>query len=748
MGGYGAQSWTDETERMDRGHTPRGAIAISRLENICLLSTRFEQTLGFPPAFLPMGEPPSRDGSYSSFPNSDDDEPETSGSERGGGGGEDAHRPLPLRQQLVGACRADDRLRPLLTLNVSCSAAENRFISHLSQHFEVSEVGMLARCLCVPLVSLRVGKVDRHGALLCPTTIRGKLSLGLLPSSSMRLAFSGDDGCSEELALLNDGLEVSEVVIEEIPADNSGRSFLIRISESKRLYYWCAEKSKECGMELLAKMKNLLQGRPTLSDLTGISNSRLDAFVTNLHAYLLAPSIGDAKLLGASTALLSTSSSQGQLLQSPSAVSRSSRSRTSAANATKANSIYQASLSPRSSTFKDGVPRTSCAKVVGREKLKRRGDWLGPSTALIDANPLIAKSVNLDSTSEVCDGDCSKNSITSAPSLDLPLSFPLLPSLYPFATQCPLPEDSSENPFKPYYCWCPPCPSSLQYSVTPLHMPVSSVEPFPQTPLGSLVSNEVSSISSFSAKLDTNNSPSLNLPSILHDPSLHLPLPTSIVPLHGSMVSTYPLLHLPFPTSPLVPVHGSQVPAFPLLHLPLPTSPFVSLHSSQVSTFTPLMSDPIVHVPVIDMCSSGQAYLVSCGPSITSAVPLLPSLKPLIPETESLVERSARETLMRLIASTPPSSNPQLVNILPAVLTDVPENISRSPNVNMHVGVHRNDLLLSSSWGANVIGSGMAAMELHSEDEVSSGHDAHAMVAFTEFDDINGDHDQSHFRRI
>uniref|UniRef100_A0A453BRC7 Uncharacterized protein n=1 Tax=Aegilops tauschii subsp. strangulata TaxID=200361 RepID=A0A453BRC7_AEGTS len=632
-----------------------------------------------------MGEPPSREGSYSSFPNSDDDEPETSGSERGaGGGGEDAHRPLPLRQQLVGACRADDRLRPLLTLNVSCSAAENRFISHLSQHFEVSEVGMLARCLCVPLVSLRVGKVDRHGPLLCPTTIRGKLSLGLLPSSSMRLTFSGDDGCSEELALLNDGLEVSEAVIEEISADNSGRSFLVRISESKRLYYWCAEKSKECGMELLAKMKNLLQGRPTLSDLTGISNSRLDAFVTNLHAYLLAPSIGDAKLLGSSTGFLSNSSSQGQHLQPPSVVSRSSRSRTSAANATKASSIYQASLSPRSSTFKDGVPRTSCAKVVGREKLKRRGDWLGPSTALIDANPLIAKSVKPDSTSEVCDRDCSKNSVTPASSLDLPLSFPLLPPLYP------LPEEGySENPFKPYYCWCPPCPSSLQYSVTPLHMPVTSVEPFPQSPLGSLVSNEVSSVSSFSAKLDTTNSPSLNLPSILHDPSLHLQLPTSIVPLHGSMVPT----------------------------------------------FTPLMSDPIVHVPVIDMCSSGQAYLVSCGPSITSPVPLLPSLKPLIPETESLVERSARETLMRLLASTPPSSNPQLVNILPAVLTDVPENISRSPNVNMHVGVHRNDLLLSSSWGANVIGSGMAAMELHSEDEVSSGHDAHAMVAFTEFDD-------------
>ena len=93
------------------------------------------------------------------------------------------------------------------------------------------------------------------------------------------------------------------------------------------------------------------------------------------------------------------------------------------------------------------------------------------------------------------------------------------------------------------------------------------------------------------------------------------------------------------------------------------------------------MSDPIVHVPVIDVCSAGQAYLVSCGPSITSTVPLLTSLKPLLPEAESLVERSARETLMRLIASAPPASNPQLANVLPLVIPDMPESISRANNV-------------------------------------------------------------------
>jgi hypothetical protein len=53
-------------------------------------------------------------------------------------------------------------------------------------------------------------------------------------------------------------------------------------------------------------------------------------------------------------------------------------------------------------------------------------------------------------------------------------------------------------------------------------------------------------------------------------------------------------------------------------------------------------------------------------------------LKPLLPEADSLVERSARETLMRLIASTPPSSHPQLANILPVV---VPDCLTRANNV-------------------------------------------------------------------
>lgn len=525
---------------------------------------------------------------------------------------------------------------------------------------------MLARCLCVPLVSLRVGKVQRDGTLLCPTPVRGKLNLVLLPTSSMRLSFVCDDGYSEQLALLSNSSEFSEVVVEEISADNSGRSFLIRISESKVLYYWCAEKSKEHGMELLTKMKNLLDGRPTLSDLTGIANSRLDAFATHLHAYLLASSIGDVKSFGSYNDFLSSSRPHDQYLQLQSAVSKTSRFRASATNATKSSTVYQSSLSPRSGTFKDGAQRASCARVVVKEKLKGRAEWPGPLTTADDVNPSTHKSISPEFASEKCDAGCSRNIITSVP-LDLPLSFPMLPSIYSLGT-CPPPEVSLEKQFKPYYCWCPPCPSSLQYTVTPLHMPAGSVDPLPLPPLSSLLASEQPPSSAVSAKLDTTDLPSLNLPSILHDP----------------------LLHLPLPTSPLIPLHGSQVP-----------------------TFTPLMSDPIVHIPVIDVCSAGQAYLVSCGPSISSAVPLLPSLKPLLPEADSLVERSARETLMKLIASTPSASNPHLANILPVVVPDIPESIARADYVS---GPDDKD----SSCVAAVFGTVIGGVKLHSENDVSS----------------------------
>ncbi|PWA66793.1 hypothetical protein CTI12_AA263200 [Artemisia annua] len=80
--------------------------------------------------------------------------------------------------------------------------------------------------------------------------------------------------------------------------------------------------------------------------------------------------------------------------------------------------------------------------------------------------------------------------------------------------------------------------------------------------------------------------------------------------------------------------------------------------------FTPLMTDPIVHIPVMHICSSGQAYLVSVGSAMNVTLPPLHQalVSPLIQETESMTEKRARDTLRLLISGS---------TQLPSVLTNV-----------------------------------------------------------------------------
>ncbi|KAL2934478.1 Polyribonucleotide nucleotidyltransferase [Bienertia sinuspersici] len=61
--------------------------------------------------------------------------------------------------------------------------------------------------------------------------------------------------------------------------------------DGETFYFWCSEKSKLLGSDLLLKMKNLLKGKSTLVELTGISESRLECFETHLHSYLLGPNV-------------------------------------------------------------------------------------------------------------------------------------------------------------------------------------------------------------------------------------------------------------------------------------------------------------------------------------------------------------------------------------------------------------------------------------------------------------------------
>lgn len=83
---------------------------------------------------------------------------------------------------------------------------------------------------------------------------RGNLNLTLLPTSDLRFSFIGDDGCTDRLLTLRSNSQCSAVVVEDIPADMSGRSFVIKIPDGEVFYFWCSEKSKLLGDELLTKV--------------------------------------------------------------------------------------------------------------------------------------------------------------------------------------------------------------------------------------------------------------------------------------------------------------------------------------------------------------------------------------------------------------------------------------------------------------------------------------------------------------
>ncbi|KAI9156735.1 hypothetical protein LWI28_011347 [Acer negundo] len=563
---------------------------------------------------------------------------------------------LALDMQVMGACRADERLKPLLKSNAFSGVAEDRLLAHLSQYFEPSEVCMLARCFCIPLVSIRVGKIDKQGPLLCPTAIRGNLSLSVLPTSDLRLSFIGDDGQTERLFTFSSKIQCSAIVIEKIQADNSGRSFLVKIPDDRVLYFWCSEKAKLLGIELISKMNDLIKRKPSIAELTGISESRLGYLANHLRAYLVGSSLSNTRATAASspTPYSDTTfnpSDSTQSAQCSSASSRSQRSRQSGSLATKANSLYQCSLSPRSSSFKEGLARNLSLKNTAREKLRRRGDgYLSAVDNLIVASPVTSdESCSIPEISnhpEVKNCQFSPSFLESLGKLAVP------PTLSP-ATQA----SSIGSPiFSPYYCWCPITAASMQYPSETSQLPTSSSELPLLPPLSSLLAgNGSSGLLTPTSSLSLADIPSLDFPEFLPDPLVRLQLPSS----------------------------------------------------QQIPTFTPLMCDPIVHIPVINVCSAGQGYLVSAGPAISTTIPPLHSklVNPLIPEGDSLVEKNARETLRVLISSSS-QSNPPLMNVLPAVLTSADEKQS--------IFVAGSRGLYSGTRDVDTIGNSIAFLSLSS----------------------------------
>lgn len=83
---------------------------------------------------------------------------------------------------------------------------------------------------------------------------RGNLNLTVLPTSDLRLSFIGDDGQTERLFTGSSNSQCAAVAVDEIPADNSGRSFVIKVPGGRVFYFWFSEKSKLLGIDLLAKV--------------------------------------------------------------------------------------------------------------------------------------------------------------------------------------------------------------------------------------------------------------------------------------------------------------------------------------------------------------------------------------------------------------------------------------------------------------------------------------------------------------
>ncbi|KAJ7964032.1 Flocculation protein [Quillaja saponaria] len=445
-------------------------------------------------------------------------------------------------------------------------------------------------------------------------------------------------------------------------------------------------------------MKDLLKRKPSIADLSGISKSRLDCFATHLRSFLIGGStLGNNRASSACSSIPSAEpiddfadvSGNTQM----SATSKFLRSRHGGSQVVKANTLYQGSLSPRSSSFKEGPPKMlSSFRIAAREKIRRRGDshqsrvdnLTTASTSTMDASS--NDSVN-DKTPEVTKS-CAlypSSLLESLVKLAVPPSLGLGTQVPPLVS--PL--------FSPYYCWCPPGVSTLPTPSAIPQVPFSSIDSPFLPPLSSLLPTSMpASLLTPTPSLDRANTSTMNFPSFLPDPLVRLPL--------------------------------------------LPTS-------QQVVTFTPLMCDPIVHIPLIDICSSGQGYFVSAGPAISTSIPSLhPKLvKPLIPEPDSVV-KGARETL-RLLISSSSQANPQMMDALPAVFTnsDEKQNIIVAGSRGLYSGTRDIDVIANSIAAMGLVSfsgvsTGDGAMMLRSSCEISGEQAEKSNDSGTAFSDDGG----------
>ncbi|KAL0303819.1 UNVERIFIED_CONTAM: hypothetical protein Sradi_6250000 [Sesamum radiatum] len=550
-----------------------------------------------------------------------------------------------LDMQVMGACRADERLKPLLKLNVSTGVAEDRLLAHLSQ------VLVCASCFYSRWEDQQerntpASNINKEVSMTCGDTIEGKWAYTIM--------------ISEYKVKRNSLAQCAAIEIEEISADNSGRSFLIK-SNGVDSYFWCSEKSKLHGIELLKKMKGVLMRKPSLAELSGISEGRLNCFATNLRAYLAGSTVTSVNTSGV---LSSSPPSDGSIDYSESHFPLSSFNgqesscfQPCCSQGSKTNLIYQGNLCPESSSFKEGLLESlSSFSIAAREKSRQIADDYVPlveSLSLTSANRAGLSRSNCFDKDELTE----TNGILPFATLNFLDSFSKSVEP-PLAGQKMQQVPSGLSHISPHYCWCPPVASMLQYTLRNPQLP-SSTESLSLPPLSSLLSAAgPSTLLTSKPSLNLGEVPPLDFPSLLPEPLGRLP------------------------------------------------------NSQQIPTFTPLICDPIVHIPVIDVCSSGPGYLVSAGPA---RIPPVNSnlVDRRLPNAESTLEQSARETLRMLIGtSNQPSS--QLLEVLPSVLSssDDKQNILVTGSRGLYSGIRDIDATSSSMTTVELVFSSEKSLEI------------------------------------
>lgn len=435
-------------------------------------------------------------------------------------------------------------------------------------------------------------------------------------------------------------------------------------------------------------MKDLLKRKPSIAELSGISKSRLDCFATQLRAFLAGSTVDNSLESSVCTSTSVNSTASGNFaFESSQSSSKFPRSRHNGGQVAKGDTaLYQSILSPRSSSFKEVPPRNlSSHRIAAREKIKRRGD--SHQSALDNLTNESTNILGLSSTSDHDKASEVTKNFTFSPSC-------FLGSLGKLAVSSSLGLGGEVPPvvsplFSPHYCWCPPGISTFP-SLASLPQSInSSVESPPPSSGASLLPN--------------------SLPGSFLE---------SVQPLNLSTAVDFP----PFLPDPLV-------------RMSLPTS-------QQIPTFTPLMCDPIVHVPVIDVCSSGQGYLVSAGPAMSTSIPPLhPKLvKPLISESDAVV-KGARETLRLLISSSSQGNQQAMMDALPAILNpdDKQNNILVTGSRGLYTGTRDIDVIANSIAAMGLVSlSGVSRVAAGQGDSEVCGYYGISESAVTEPGESSG----------